>query len=199
MQVEGGRVDHAAHSNDVGGLIFDQIAFDDAVGVAAEFAAENPDTLVIVTTDHGNANPGLNGQGSGYNDSNVHFDRIQEFKHTNNWILAGLSEKSTTSRIRERVEEATGIQITGKEAAALQDSYRGTYQAVYSMMNGPSAVMGQILANYTSVNWVGSAHTADYVELAAFGPGSEAIGAFTKNTELFDLMTHAAGVMVSVR
>ncbi len=198
MQIEGGRVDHAAHSNDVGGLIFDQIAFDDAIGVVVEFAEENPDTLVIVTTDHGNANPGLNGQGSGYNDSNVHFDRIQEFKHTNNWVLAGLSEESTINQIRERIEEATGIHITGKQAVALQDSYRGVYEAVYSMMNRPSQVLGQIMANYTSVNWVGSAHTADYVELAAFGPGSEAIGAFTKNTELFDVMTEAAGVEVEV-
>jgi len=63
-------------------------------------------------------------------------------------------------------------------------------------MNRPSAVMGQILANYTSVNWIGSSHTADYVELAAFGPGSEAIGAFTKNTRLFEVMTEAAGVEV---
>ncbi len=196
MQVEGGRVDHAAHSNDVGGLIFDQIAFDDAVGVAVEFANENPDTLVIVTTDHGNANPGLNGVGSGYEGSNVNFDRIQEFKHTSNWILGGLSEESTTSQIRERVEEATGIQITGKEAVALQDSYRNMFYAVYPMMNRPSAVMGQILANYTSVNWIGSSHTADYVELAAFGPGSEAIGAFTENTRLFEVMTEAAGVEV---
>jgi len=197
MQIEGGRVDHAAHGNDVGGLIFDQIAFDDAIGTVVEFAEDNPDTLVIVTTDHGNANPGLNGQGAGYRDSNVHFDRIQDFKHTNDWIRRGLSEESTTNQIRERVEEATGISITGKEAVALQDSYRGMYEAVYSMMNRPGAVLGQILANYTSVNWIGTAHTADYVELAAFGPGSEAIGAFTKNTELFDVMTEAAGVEVA--
>jgi alkaline phosphatase len=38
LQVEGGRVDHAAHSNDVGGLLYDQIAFDDAIGVAMDFA-----------------------------------------------------------------------------------------------------------------------------------------------------------------
>jgi len=199
MQVEGGRVDHAAHRNDVGGLIFDQIAFDDAVGVAMEFAEESPDTLVIVTTDHGNANPGLNGQGLGYQDSNTNFDRIQNFKHTNNWVLTELNEESTTNQIRERIEEATGIQITGKEAVALQDSYRGMYEAVYSMMNRPNAVLGQILANYTSVNWIGTAHTADYVELAAFGPGSEAIKPFTRNTELFDVMTHAAGVEVTAR
>jgi alkaline phosphatase len=34
LQVEGGKVDWAAHVNDVGALLYDQIAFDDAVGVA---------------------------------------------------------------------------------------------------------------------------------------------------------------------
>ncbi|MDP1589389.1 MAG: alkaline phosphatase, partial [Prosthecobacter sp.] len=59
MQVEGGKVDWAAHGNDVAGLIFDQIAFDDAVKVAMDFAEQDGETLVIITTDHGNSNPGL--------------------------------------------------------------------------------------------------------------------------------------------
>ncbi len=199
MQVEGGRVDHAAHGNDVGGLIYDQIAFDDAVGVAVEFAEEHPDTLVIVTTDHGNANPGLNAQGPGYRDSNIHFDRIQKFKYTNSWILEGLNRESGIGTIRERIEEATGLQIRVEEAILLLKALHGTYDAPYAMMSRPGMVLGQILANYTSVSWIGSAHTADYVEVAAFGPGSEAIGAFTKNTQLFDVMTEAAGVKVDVR
>jgi alkaline phosphatase len=65
-------------------------------------------------------------------------------------------------------------------------------------MRRPWAVLGQILANHTSVNFVGTAHTSDYVELAAYGPGSEAIGAFTRNTDLFGLMTRAAGVEIPV-
>jgi len=55
--------------------------------------------------------------------------------------------------------------------------------------------MGQILANYCHVNWVGGSHTGDYVELASFGPGSEAIEGFVINTQLFEVMTVAAGVV----
>lgn len=40
LQVEGGRVDHAAHDNDAASMLRDQLAFDDAVGVAVEFARE---------------------------------------------------------------------------------------------------------------------------------------------------------------
>ncbi len=199
LQVEGGRVDHAAHGNDLGGLIFDQIAFDDAVGVALEFYADNPDTLIIITTDHGNANPGLNGAGSGYRDSNTNFDSIQKFKHTNNWILAGLSGDSTVEQVRERIEEATAHQISATQAQILLDAYNRLYEPVYGIMRSQFAVLGQILANYTSVNWVGDAHTADYVELTSIGAGSESIGAFTRNTELFDLMVTAAGVQAAVQ
>jgi alkaline phosphatase len=55
-------------------------------------------------------------------------------------------------------------------------------------MNSTSAVMGQIVANYCDVNWVGGSHTGDYVELASYGPGSEAIDGFVRNTQLFDVM-----------
>lgn len=190
LQVEGGRVDHAAHGNDVGGMIYDQIAFDDAIATVLDFAENRDDTLVIITTDHGNANPGFNGA------PDEHFDRITQFRHTNTWIHSGLNESSSVSRVRERVEEATGIEISRREAEAYLESIRGTYSAIYSRMNSRSAVLGQIIANHTHVNWIGGSHTADYVELASLGPGSEAIGGFVRNTELFDVMVESAGVEV---
>lgn len=198
LQIEGGRVDHAAHSNDVAGLIFDQIAFDDAIGEVLDFVDGRDDTLVIITSDHGNANPGLNGTGSGYADSNVMFDSIAGFTHTNNWILSELHANSTVNQVRERVEEATRHQIRRSEAEALISSLKGEYETLYRLRNRASAVMGTILANYTAVNWVGSMHTSDYVELAAMGPGSQKLSHFTRNTDLFDLMTEAAGVEVAV-
>ncbi|TVQ13083.1 MAG: alkaline phosphatase [Balneolaceae bacterium] len=198
LQIEGGRVDHAAHSTDVAGLIFDQIAFDDAIGAVMEFTENRDDTLVIITTDHGNANPGLNGQGPGYNDSNTNFDKIRDFKYSNYWILSGLNRDSSISQIQERFEEATKLQVSSRHAGILRQAYRGEHQPVYSMMSSPWATLGQILAEHTSVNWIGTAHTSDYVELAAYGPGSEAIGAFTRNTDLFGLMNRAAGIEIPV-
>ncbi len=57
LQIEGGKVDWSAHANDVAALIHDQIAFDEAVKAAVDFAEKDGNTLVIITTDHGNANP----------------------------------------------------------------------------------------------------------------------------------------------
>jgi alkaline phosphatase len=52
LMVEGGRIDHADHARDYKRTAVDTVAFDDAVKVALDYAAENPDTLVVVTADH---------------------------------------------------------------------------------------------------------------------------------------------------
>lgn len=52
LMVEGARIDHAGHDNNITLNVHDTIAFDKAVRVALEFAEEHSDTLVIVTADH---------------------------------------------------------------------------------------------------------------------------------------------------
>ena len=45
-----------------------------------------------------------------------------------------------------------------------------------------------------SVGWISMDHSADYVELAVFGPGSQFLKPFIKNTDLHYLMLQAAEV-----
>lgn len=52
LQVEGGLIDKRAHAADPCGQLGETIDFDEAVGVALDYAAKNPDTLVIATADH---------------------------------------------------------------------------------------------------------------------------------------------------
>ncbi|MHA2233641.1 MAG: alkaline phosphatase, partial [Candidatus Hodarchaeales archaeon] len=52
LMVEGGRIDHAGHSNDQVKNALETIAFDQAVGFAHSFAKTQGETLVIVTADH---------------------------------------------------------------------------------------------------------------------------------------------------
>ncbi len=194
LQIEGGRVDHGAHANDTGGLLYDQIEFDNTIGRVLNFVEGRDDTLVIITTDHGNANPGVNATGPRYEDSNPMFDRIADFQYTNDWILSALDAKSTTRQIRDRVETAWGFGIDQTEAEMLQQALRGEYRAAYKKKSKPKLLLGALQANYTAVNWLSGDHTSDYVELAALGPGREALGDFTRNTDLFELMVEAAGV-----
>ncbi len=53
MMVEGGSIDHAAHSNDAAAQIMEMLTFDKALSQALEFYAAHPgETLIVVTADH---------------------------------------------------------------------------------------------------------------------------------------------------
>lgn len=204
LQIEGARIDHAAHGNDVGALVHDQLAFDDAVGEVLKFVEGRDDTLVIVTTDHGNANPGLNGtggsfdsRGGSYGDTQKCFERLADFQRSNTWVLQGLTADSTADAVRARVREANGIALIDDEVELLQRALRKdpAPREGYRVRNPALITLGQLVSNYTSIGWTGTQHTSDFVELAAFGPGSEAVGGLIQNNEVFGIMTRALGVV----
>jgi alkaline phosphatase len=191
LQVEGGKVDWGAHSNDIGGLIYDQVAFDEAIQVAVDFAEKDKNTLVIITTDHGNANPGIFGGSR----ENKKFDSIQQFKHTNDWILKGINKDFTAAQVRERVEAALGIAIKPEEAHSLLGHYvHPDGEGLYNKAKLPFRELGELLSGYTTVHWASMDHSADHVELTMLGPGSQMLKPFMLNTELHNLMLDATGV-----
>ena len=53
LQVEGASIDKQDHAQNPCGQIGETIALDKAVAVALDFAEKNPDTLIIITGDHG--------------------------------------------------------------------------------------------------------------------------------------------------
>lgn len=202
LQIEGGRVDHAAHGNDAAGLIYDQIAFDDAIKEVMDFTDGRDDTLVIITTDHGCANPGLSGLGSGYSESPELMASLYEYKHSLEWVYEELGfhwsndslEGVTTKKIQDLIEYAANTQITGEEASMIKQSFEGTYRAPFRKRQEPAGVISGVLANYNGIYFMTTSHTADYVEITAWGPGSDRIPTFVRNTALFDLMVDMADV-----
>ena len=66
LMVEGGKIDWAAHSNELVGTVFELLDFDQAIAVAYEFYKQHPDeTLIVVTADHETGGVTL-GRGKGY-------------------------------------------------------------------------------------------------------------------------------------
>lgn len=193
LQVEAGKVDWAAHANDIGGLIYDQVAFDEAVKVAIDFAKKDENTLVIITTDHGNANPGLVYDKK----ANEKFDNLQKFKNTNHWILQGIKHSDSVSSVKNRIAEAcNGWMINDEEAKTILSYYEGTNKetGLYNPRKLPFKYLAKIQAKWTSIGWNSMSHTSDYVELAAYGPGSELIKPFILNTDLHYLMLEATHI-----
>ena len=104
LQVEGARVDHGCHNSDAAAALYDLIAFDEAVDVCLAFQEKVPDTLVVITTDHGNGNLGLNGMGDGYSKSPQHFRNLLQMKQSLPEILNQL-RKSETVKIEKYPEQ----------------------------------------------------------------------------------------------
>lgn len=194
LQIEGARIDHAAHANDFSGLVHDQLAVDDALAAVRRFTADRDDTLVIVTTDHGNANPGLNGHGSAYGDTDRLFSRTFTARQTNSWIIDGLAPDASVAAIRERARHGADIALTPEETAVLHRALRGDFADAYRASHSALVVLGQLLANHTAIGWSGVAHTSDLVDVLAYGPGSEALGGYLLNTDLHHVMRRALGL-----
>src|SRR5690606_34894112 len=189
LQVEGGKVDWAAHANDIGGLIYDQLAFDEALATAIAFAEADGNTLVIVTTDHGNANPGVFG-------STVNFEKVIGFKHTNDWVLQGIDRDFTANQVRERIEHAQGYAISANEAIRLLAHYvtDRNEEGLYNPYILQFCECTYFQRNYSGVSWASDGHSGDHVEIAAYGPGSELLKPFVRNTDMHYLMLDAAAV-----
>lgn len=191
MQIEGGKVDWAAHGNDVAGLIYDQIAFDETVAAVMDFARKDGNTLVIVTTDHGNANPGLMyGKKADEN-----FDRLQRFKHSNEWVFKQVNRDITSKQFIELIEFSQATILNNDEAKSITDKINQlSEEDAKKYAKLPFDTLAEIQKKYTSVGWISTDHTADYVELTMHGPGSEMLKPFVKNYELHNFMLVACGV-----
>jgi len=194
LQVEGGRVDHAAHANDAAAILWDQLAFDDAIEVVYQFAARRDDTLVIVTSDHGNSNPGLNGMGAEYRQSNTCFERLALAKCSFERLPHHLQQR-TPDAVREVLREQLGIEISREEADALASALANRMPTVWNRQHANlNGLLGEILSNYNGIGWTGTSHTADYVWLTAFGTGREEFHGLVRNTDAFYKMLKLFGL-----
>lgn len=258
LQIEGGRVDHAAHSSCAAGAILDQVALDEAIDLVVAFVKEHPDTLVVITTDHGNSNPGLNGMGGSYSRSPMRLANIQKIKGSIGTILGEIKRKGTkievkptsvtereeplpykmptvlyryddeeaqrklqeaddkakreeekkkgtqrkveygywveARRIAEVIEEWTGYKVPMERAKWFQKYLLRQGDALFDQLNNDTAQLGQLLANYTGVNWIGNSHTSDYSPLVAFGPGAERFRGMIQNTDVYGHYLDLVGV-----
>lgn len=52
LMVEGGRIDHAGHANNIENNVYETVEFSNSVQVAINWAQGRSDTLIIVTADH---------------------------------------------------------------------------------------------------------------------------------------------------
>lgn len=193
LQIEGGRIDHAAHDNDAGALIFDQIAFDETIGAVLKWTEGRDDTLLVVTSDHVTANPGLTFYAK---DGKRSFKRLKDTRQSFEWIAARYKESDRSlESFLSLAQEATQIELTPDERQMIGRALIDKQQVdPFNLANGVWSVLASVLSNHTGVAFLSPNHTADYVEVFASGPGSEAMPSFIDNIHLHGMMLAALGV-----
>lgn len=196
LQVEAARVDHAAHLNDIAGLLGDQLAFDDAISAVLKMIAGRDDILVVVTSDHGNANPGLNGTGTSYGESTPRFGRIPRMKASFERVFAdyGKLQKCDPPRIIELVKQHLDFTLKQAEAEALCSIFSKEPIVEWShQLEKPEGLLGQFAGNHTGIGWTGTSHTSDPTLISAIGPESSRFSGIVRNTDVFVHLTELLG------
>lgn len=191
LQIEGARIDHAAHANDIGAILHDQLAFDDALAKVVTLVEQRDDILVVVTSDHGNANPALNGTGAGYRQTNQHFMQIAALKTSHEQFFAKWRRlrDGSVKQFGEMVHENFGFKPTKEEAEAITDSLQGKQVTEWHhALNNPVGLMGQIVGNHTGTGWTGVTHTSDPTQVTAVGPGCGSFHGLVRNDHVRDIL-----------
>ncbi len=194
LQVEAARVDHAGHANDPGTIAREQMEFDQLIPLAINCYEQNPDTLVIITTDHGTGGCQVNGAGPRYNDSTELIQNINKQKASFEVIGQKLAPLRTRNAVIDVLHDDLGYTFTADQIdyfmSVLGAVQNGEEPNPYALANA----LADPIAEQTAVGWTSHNHTGDPVELAAFGPGSDMIPAYIQNYELHQIMLDALGI-----
>ena len=185
LMVEGGRVDHAGHGNDGAAAIHEQIAFDETIATVLAFIDKHPDTLLIITTDHGCGGFSVNGLGNedfislapSYSETTPAFDRLAGFKMSLEVLkieTKGLSSKEFVAAS----EKATGLDFKAEDRAKITST----------------KTLAAALMKYTSIGWTSNNHTGEMVEFCAYGPGSQLFTPHLRNDQVHAKILQATGV-----
>lgn len=179
LQVEGGRIDHAGHANDAAAILQDQLAFDASIQVVAEFLERSPDTLLIVTTDHGTGGCQLNGVGRGYNGTNGAFSKIAGKRMSFEKISKQLDPDVGLS-VKERlavVRNGLGLPISRDQLELFQEKLSESFYAF-------CGAVSPLVRDETGIGFTSHNHTGDHVEFFATGPGHDVFPASFENAQI---------------
>lgn len=192
LMVEAGRIDHASHRNDIGAVVSDLLAFDEAIRVADDFRKNHPETLLVITADHETGGVVV----LPYDHTSkvfvgMNFEAISRIKASHEVRNQELGKEPTPEKITEVVKKYYDIDLQESEAKAIaENSIRKLDPRHFYNLDG-SIAFG--LRLYHGIGWNLETHTGTPVPLVGIGPGSEKINGWRHNTEIFTIMKEAYG------
>jgi alkaline phosphatase len=191
LMVEGGRIDHAAHMNDIGALIWDTLAFDEAVQVAYEFQRVNPDTLLIITADHETGGLAVLPYSLTSREyEGINLEAISKIKSSSERRNKELGEDPLPEKIREVMKKYYDMDLTDNQVKIIRENPLAQLDPRH-FRYGRNAAIAFVLRLHHRIGWVTDSHTATPLFLWGIGPGSEKIKGWRHNTDLFKIMKEA--------
>ena len=192
LVVEAGRIDHAAHHNDIGGVLWDTLAFDDAIRVAYDYQKKCPETLLIITADHETGGlVVLPYSHTGSEFVGMNFEAISKIKASHEVRNKALGKDPTPEKLEEVIKKYYDIDLSDDEALSIIGNCIGKLDPRhFTDMDGSIAFA---LRLYHRIGWSHEIHSATPLPLWGIGPGSEKINGWKHNTELFRIVQEAYG------
>ncbi len=223
MMVEGGKIDWACHANDAATCAYEVVAFDEAIGVALDFAQKHPDeTLIVVTGDHDCGGLTIGFAGTGYESA---FNLLagsktsyQEFAiAAQSMIAEGASFETMLDFaskqfgfVNEVKDGSEGIitstsELSDYEIKKLRDGYMKSskrvdfddvdkYHASFSGYDPFTTTCTHILNNKAGVDFSSYTHTAVPVMVFAHGANDHLFSGYYDNTDIAKRIMLAAGL-----
>ncbi len=200
LMIEGGRIDHACHANDIRTMIEETIEFDDAVAVALKFQETRPDILVIVTGDHETG--GLGSIGSG--DFSMDPKAIKSITRS----LSSIEEKvALYPDHQDALLRSAGIELNPEEAEQLRLSRLEAEKERSTGKDSPQKsskydlkaflkTLGEITSKRAKVEWKSNGHTELPVITRATGPGACMFEGDYDNTDIALKISELLGLRI---
>ena len=196
LQIEEARIDHAAHLNDIAALLGDQLAFDNTLGAVLDAITGRDDILVVVTSDHGNANPGLSGMGTAYGQSTDAFKTIMRAKTSHEALFAACNRQRERdpAKLAAMVASGLGVTLQPAETEALAAIVGTGHVTEWNhQLEMPEGLLGQLCGNHTGIGWVGTSHTSHPTLVSAIGPQAHRFGGRLVNSDVFGHLVELLG------
>lgn len=200
MMVEGGNIDHAAHSNDGGGVIKEVLNFNEALKLAYDFYLAHPEeTLIVVTADHETGGMGLGNNAMGYKLNFGYYDYQKISKDEFSDYCRSLARTRNVYRwedmeefLKEKLGFWTNVPVTPEQTAMLKELFErcivnrngADQKTLYKDFDEFTLKVFSVLDSFTGLGWTTNGHTGGLIPVYAIGVGAEKFSTFKDNTDI---------------
>jgi len=188
IMLEGGRIDHAGHANDIHSIVQEMLEFDEAFAAAVEYAEKDGDTSVIATADHETGGLTI-GRDNIYD---AYLDVFEPVTASSEKIGLELADAKSEADIKDIVKEYTGIDDLSEDevelimSGNLLDGEPSSYEREGSF--------NAMMAKRSAIGWTGHGHTGVDVGVYGYGPAAELLQGFNDNTDFAKAGAQALGL-----